>query len=133
MDIQIPKDVPTRQSLRRDITNMVNPLLKDVREPLDEFNEEIRRSRSEVRNAVSPLKSLGDSGSMSDPMGKGKPKLAQPPTPMATLPSELGTWSAKPSTTAPSSEQTTTEQDLGTWGQIGMSDREQSVRQSEES
>lgn len=116
VDIQVPKDVPTRQTIRRDITNMVNPLLKDVREPLDEFTEEVRRSRSEVRGAVSSLKSLNGSGSMSDPMGTGaKPaKFAQPSTPMPSIPPELGVWNSQP---AQATEPATTLQDLGTWGQ----------------
>lgn len=116
MDVQVPKDVPTRQTLRRDLTNMVNPLLKDVREPLDEFTEEVRRSRSEVRSAVSPLKSLNGSGSMSDPMGTKPAKPAsQAPAPTGTLSSELGVWGAKPTSPAEAQDDKTSN-DLGTWG-----------------
>lgn len=114
LDVQVPKDVPTRQTLRRDLTNMVNPLLKDVREPLDEFTEEVRRSRSEVRSAVSPLKSLNGSGSMTDPMGTQAKKPPQSPAPMATIPPELGIWNGNTPNTPPSDEASS---DLGVWGQ----------------
>ncbi len=86
MDIKVPKDVPTRQTFRRDIGNMVNPLLRDVREPLDEFTEEVRRTRAEVRETTSSLKSLNGSGSM------GSPKPFAPTPALVIPPPDLGTW-----------------------------------------
>jgi len=92
VNVQVPKDVPTRQTLRRDIGNMVNPLLRDVREPLDEFTEEVRRTRAEVRETTSSLKSLNGLGSMSDPLGVSSPKPFAPPAAPIVAPSDLGTW-----------------------------------------
>jgi len=116
MDIQVPKDVPTRQTLRRDLTNMVNPLLRDVREPLDEFTEEVRKTRAEVRGVITSLKPLKGSGSMSDPMGTRPAKPAEPTTPPASLPSDLGTWGAMPTPT-PTAEKHPLSAEFGTWAQ----------------
>lgn len=114
VDIQVPKDVPTRQTLRRDLNNMVNPLMQEVRAPLDEVSNEVRRTRSEARNAVSPLKSLNGSGSMSDPMGTA-PRKPTPPTATPPLPS-FGTW-GQPNDSAANAPKTPPPSDFGTWGQ----------------
>jgi Sec-independent protein translocase protein TatA len=101
VDIRVPKDVPTRQTLRRDLNQMVKPFVDELRQPLDEVNNEMRRARLEGRSSTSP---------------------AQPPA-AGTSPTHLGTWGASPSQqTGEGSGLLKTPPALGTWGQSPASD-----------
>ncbi|MCU0475193.1 MAG: hypothetical protein MUC99_03610 [Anaerolineae bacterium] len=122
VDIQVPKDVPTRQTLRRDLTNMVAPMVKEVRQPLDEVGDELRRTRTELKTAIDDKPA----------QGAAKPAPSPKPSVPAAPPSGgMGTWGAPPPP-ANGASPATPSPNLGTWGAASPTSAPNGTSQHEE-
>jgi Sec-independent protein translocase protein TatA len=85
VDIQVPKDIPTRQNISKEINRAVAPYVQQMREPVTTLNQEI----STVKSTLQPA-----------PNGNDVPlvdKSARPPDEQPKAPADFGTWSASSS------------------------------------
>jgi len=80
MDVELPKEPPTRGSINRQITKALAPVTRPIQEALDETNTQL----NEVKKQATITESNGRSLNL--------PQSPPPPPPDNTQPN-LGTWS----------------------------------------
>ncbi|MCY4464157.1 MAG: hypothetical protein OXE46_01330 [Chloroflexi bacterium] len=119
VDIQLPKEPPTRQNLNKTITAAAAPLTKPVQDSLDE-----------VKKDIESVQEVSDALNQKQPKTKSKPQktaaTAKPATeaktnqPAAPEPVKMGSWSGE--TTAAGSSNGSAP-DLGSWSSGGEQDK----------
>lgn len=85
VDIQVPKDIPTRQNISKEINRAVAPYVQQIREPISTLNQEI----STVKSTLQPAPKDDSIALVNKP--------ASPPDQLPKAPSDFGTWSASSS------------------------------------
>ena len=105
VDIQLPKDVPTRGSLNKTISDALQPITKPIEESMAEVQKDLD-SVKEVSEELKP-KPLKSMPLVSKKKPDPKPEQGE------TTPS-LGTWGGAPLQTKETSSNGKTA-DLGTW------------------
>jgi Sec-independent protein translocase protein TatA len=95
VDIQLPKEVPTRQSLNRTIAGAMKPISAPLEEAMQEVEQTNRALGATARNGRA-------AAAPKTPTNPAAPTT--PPAPPAAPPSEFGTWGG---TTASSDEDST--------------------------
>lgn len=113
VDVEVPKTLPTRASLNRDITRAVSKVAAPVRDPLNALKEDLKADVGSVREAADsirptvPAKAVPsnpviaamaknaaakrDAAAATNGNGAARPEDAPPPA----APSAFGTWSGE--------------------------------------
>jgi Sec-independent protein translocase protein TatA len=101
VDVQVPKDIPTRQTLKTEIARMATPLTKPFQEGMDSVKteiEDVKQSVNVPRTSLNPTKQATPA---KPPTGNGRPSTApengsapaaEPPPDTPSTP-DFGTWS----------------------------------------
>ena len=87
VDIQVPKEIPTRQSLNKQINKAMEPVTRPVKEALDEVDTV---KKSVALKPESKVKSAADT---SNTNGSSPAAITQKPA--QDSPSSFGTWSGE--------------------------------------
>ncbi|MCU0497162.1 MAG: hypothetical protein MUF87_07425 [Anaerolineae bacterium] len=93
VDIELPKEIPTRQSLNRTIQNTFKPLTDPMRETLDEVRkvgDEVKQAAQQTRSEISGITSPPKTSNGAPPVVTPKPTA---PTPTEDRDS-FGSWSS---------------------------------------
>lgn len=104
VDVQVPKDIPTRTTIGREINRALTPVTKPLQETLDATKHEIEGAKKAVSLNPTPA-TEAKPAETPQPAVEEKPAVSAPPAPSAPAPS------AKPSTNGHPAT------DFGTWSQ----------------
>lgn len=139
VDVQVPRDIPTRADIRREVTRVVDKYGAPIQEPIQDLRRDIKESIEEVNKpidkpswaqlgpapaapkAITPptppnrLAEMGRAGAAASPPSI---QAAQPAPPAANGESDLGTWS-KSSPDQPASDSAPKPSSFGTWSANG--------------
>lgn len=83
MDVELPKEPPTRASLNRQVTKALTPVTKPLQDVLDETRSQV----NDIKQAATVSESNGSAPAVP------KPAPAVPPPPPEDNKPNLGTWS----------------------------------------
>lgn len=88
MDVELPKDIPTRGSLNREISKQVNKAVAPISKPLQETMDATKSEVQQIKKDATITEK--------DTTKAAAPKAATPTstTPSSNGKSDLGTWSA---------------------------------------
>lgn len=123
VDIQLPKELPTRQNIGKLTQQVMKPLTKQMEEAAKSVENEMKPIQENMKKAQESLNSIGvtklpTNGTVATPIRPtaakpaAAPPPAPPPAPKPDTPSGFGTWSqsgGKP-------EEKNNGEDFGTWG-----------------
>ncbi len=120
VDIQLPKDLPTRQNMgqvarqvMKPLTNEFEKAAKTVEQELQPIQEDVQSAKQTLNMANLKLTQPRTNGTVTTPAkpAPAKPAEAAPPPPPADTNQNFGAWSAPASKNSDDKSDT-----LGTWG-----------------
>ena len=90
VDVKLPRDVPTRDNLRRSISEQANRALRDVAEPMRETANQLDADVSEIKRAMPTTHTVPTRPTT----GAAVDGVSMPPQRRADAPPDVfGTWS----------------------------------------
>jgi sec-independent protein translocase protein TatB len=94
LDIQVPREVPTRATLNREISKVLAPVAAPVQEALDDVNDVKKKAVNGARVPADATKPSTEAAkpATAKPASNGKPAAASTETPPSESKS-FGTWS----------------------------------------
>jgi Sec-independent protein translocase protein TatA len=118
VDVQVPKNIPTRGDLNREIGRALTPVTKPFQESLDATKKEIDATKKSVSFAVEDKPAADAKPADAKPISKPAAKPTTPVVPPAPMPKastgetpaaasnghaapDFGTWSQQPKDDAP--------------------------------
>ena len=95
LDIQLPKDVPTKASLNQTIAQAMKPLTQQLEEPLKEPLKEIKSvaDMAKVDIGTTSLSNGSANGKAQTSVAPSAAPPSEPPAPPSDSSDNLGTWS----------------------------------------
>jgi Sec-independent protein translocase protein TatA len=111
LDVQVPKDIPTRSDVGRMLQQAAKPMMDPINKVAKEVDEDYRRVQSDMASSMK-VPSITE---VQKPAALPQPEIQ----PVSTS-GDLGSWGTSPKSTSNGAKPATP--DLGTWGAVGDSD-----------
>lgn len=117
VNVEIPKDLPTRQNVTKMVSKALKPAMDEVEKAAKEVQKELEPVSSEVKGLQKDISRTGQEVNQNLKLSSARPAAASPKTPAPAKPAEtpapsrLGTW-GNGDVSTPKND---TADGLGTW------------------